>query len=117
MKDTDSAPIEVRLDAASIDAIARRVTELIGTHDANDLVSAREIAMRFGVSRAWVYENAAHLGAVRLGDGPRPRLRFDPELVADRFRATNIAAPSSAHPIADASPSLHKGDLIPIRGL
>jgi hypothetical protein len=31
------------------------------------------------VSRAFVYEHAGELGAIPLGTGPRPRLRFDLE--------------------------------------
>jgi hypothetical protein len=43
------------------------------------LVSAAELADYLGVKRAWVYENAISLGAKPLGDGPKPRLRFDLE--------------------------------------
>jgi hypothetical protein len=43
------------------------------------LVTAATLADYLGVSRAWVYENALRLGAVRLGDGPKARLRFDLE--------------------------------------
>ena len=42
-----------------------------------ELVDASEVARRFGVSRGWVYEHAGELGALRLGGGPRPRLRFE----------------------------------------
>lgn len=41
------------------------------------LLTAAEIASRFGVSAEWVRDNAERLEAVCLGDGPRPRLRFD----------------------------------------
>lgn len=46
------------------------------------LLTAREVAERYGVTPEWVRENAARLGVIRLGAGPRPRLRFDPEMVA-----------------------------------
>jgi hypothetical protein len=42
------------------------------------LVDAATLAAELGVSRDWVYEHAAELGALRLGSGPRARLRFDP---------------------------------------
>ena len=42
------------------------------------MISAAEAARRLGVDRDWVYAHADELGAERLGDGPRPRLRFDP---------------------------------------
>lgn len=68
------------LDEASIEAIARRVVELLGNKgktDEGELISAAELAQRLGVERSWVYANARQLGAVRLGVGSRPRLRFD----------------------------------------
>ena len=51
-----------------------------------ELIDAREVARRSGFSRAWVYENAGRLGAVRVGDGRRPRLRFDARVVAEVLR-------------------------------
>lgn len=49
------------------------------------MLSAAEVAELFGVSRRWVYDNAEALGARRLGAGARPRLRFDPDEVAERI--------------------------------
>jgi hypothetical protein len=46
------------------------------------LLEASQLAERLGVSREWVYEHANELGAIRIGDGPKPRLRFDPEAAA-----------------------------------
>lgn len=42
------------------------------------LIDASALAVELGVSRAFVYEHAAELGAMRLGSGPKARLRFDP---------------------------------------
>lgn len=41
------------------------------------LVDAVELAQWLSVDRGWVYEHASELGALRLGSGPRARLRFD----------------------------------------
>ena len=41
------------------------------------LVSARELADVLNVKRSFVYEHAGELGAIRLGTGPKARLRFD----------------------------------------
>lgn len=65
------------LDDASIEAIARRVAELLAKGGGGQLVGAGELAGRLGVERSWVYANARRLGAVRLSDGPRAQLRFD----------------------------------------
>jgi hypothetical protein len=43
------------------------------------LVDVHELAALLDVSTSWVYQHAHELGAVRLGSGSRPRLRFDPE--------------------------------------
>jgi hypothetical protein len=48
------------------------------------LLTAADVARRFSVTRSWVYAHARELGVVRIGDGPRPRLRFDPAVVAQR---------------------------------
>lgn len=48
------------------------------------LLTAAEVAARFSVDRGWVYAHANDLGVVKIGDGPRPRLRFDPAVVAQR---------------------------------
>src|SRR5688572_23491088 len=47
------------------------------------LLTARQVASRYGVSAEWVRDHQGELGVVRLGDGPRPRLRFDPVKVAE----------------------------------
>jgi integrase len=48
------------------------------------LLTAADVAWRFNVDRSWVYAHARELGVVRIGDGPRPRLRFDPAVIAQR---------------------------------
>jgi hypothetical protein len=81
-----------------VDAIARRVVELLerngsrstdaptgGAHEACLTVS--QVARRYRVSRSWVYAHQRELGAMRLGEGPRARLRFDAKAVADAIAA------------------------------
>ena len=113
----------VHLDAASVEAIARRVAELLdGKHaDPEDpaMVDAAEIARRFGVSRDFAYRHATRLGAVRLGDGPHARLRFDPARVAERLATNGTNGPDPVPPRAPAParrrPSAPSRDLLPIR--
>lgn len=78
----------IRLDRHTVEGIAQRVVELLEQQGvgANELVDATELARRLGVDRSWVYTHAIELGAVKLGDGPRPRLRFDPKLAIERSR-------------------------------
>ncbi len=86
------------LDAESVDAIARRVVELLtDAHTETDhtgaLVDASEVARRFGLARSTIYDHADALGAIRLGTGTRPRLRFDPERVAQALAAERHTEP------------------------
>ena len=77
------------LDRNDIEAIATRVVSLLDRPDMGGsprLIDAAELARRLGMERSWVYSHAAELGAVRLGDGPNARLRFDPQLVAKMLR-------------------------------
>jgi hypothetical protein len=75
------------LDHAAILAVAREVAVLLrrSPEPAGRLLTAAQVAARFNVDRGWVYAHAEELGVVRLGSGPRPRLRFDPAIVAQRL--------------------------------
>jgi hypothetical protein len=80
-----------RLQPADVDAIASRVVELLREETSPRatpaLVDAATVARALGVSRATVYEHARRLGALRLGDGPRGRLRFVLEEAVEAWTA------------------------------
>ena len=110
---------EPLLDDHAIEAIARRVTQLL-RHDPvpashERLVSAAEIARRFGVSRAWAYENADRFGAVRLGRGAQ--LRFDPQQVEKRLDTAHQGASPPPRRAPGEHGSIAEADLIPLREL
>jgi DNA-binding MurR/RpiR family transcriptional regulator len=69
----------VSLEPEDVEAIARRVAELLADRSQTRLVDAIELAAALGVSPTYVYRHARQLGARRLGDGPKARLRFDLE--------------------------------------
>jgi hypothetical protein len=116
----------VRLDDKTVERLARRVAELLdhppsrSRNGPQRLLSAAQVSAWCGVDRSWVYEHADELGALRLGTGPKPRLRFDPERVAARL------SPPTAAPPADPPVPRHSrrfravpgdsGDLLPLRG-
>jgi len=85
------------LDVATIRAIAREVARLTGP--GGGLLTATDVAVAFNVARGWVYAHADELGALRLGDGPRRRLRFDPAIVTQQLQArrgrTSASPPSN----------------------
>jgi hypothetical protein len=90
---SSSRVAEIRLAPEAIEALARRLAELLAAASPKPeavsarkkMLSAAEVAELFGVSRCWVYDHAEVLGAWRLGSGARPRLRFDPDEVAERI--------------------------------
>lgn len=65
------------------DAVAVRIVDLLEQHRGCrrrvGLATVGEVADRLGVSTSWVYANKERLGAIRLGRGPKARLRFDLE--------------------------------------
>jgi hypothetical protein len=69
----------VILTPEDFDAITKQVSDLDLLLGRVGLVDARALALELGVARDWVYANAGRLGGVRLGEGPRARLRFDVE--------------------------------------
>lgn len=80
--------------------VAARVVEVLGHGDRRPtagLVTAGELAERLGVSNSWVYANKTRLGAVKLGTGPRARLRFDLERVKQELGPPIASEPPIPH--------------------
>ena len=66
--------------------VAREVISRIGAQQEREFLDASELARVLGVERDWIYEHRDQLGAIRLGDGPRPRLRFEVDRAVAAFR-------------------------------
>jgi len=111
----------------SVDAVARRVVELLAEQSAplpaGGLVDAATVARALGVSRATVYEHAAALGARQLGTGARPRLRFDLQEARDLWASREAGGRSQGEdrpvnagrrPGRRAARSGRSADLLPI---
>jgi hypothetical protein len=81
------------LDDDDIDAIAERaamrVVQLLGPRGAvaSQLLDPKELAGTLKVSVDYVYAHAVDLGVMRLGDGPKARLRFDLQTAQTAMRA------------------------------
>jgi hypothetical protein len=68
----------VRLDRQDIEAVAQRVVQLLAQPRSEyDLLDPKQLAREIGVSVDFVYAHATELGAMRLGHGPKARLRFE----------------------------------------
>lgn len=56
--------------------LATLIADRLAERAAGELIDAGELAKRIGRTREFVYDHSAAFGAVRLGDGHRPRLWF-----------------------------------------
>ncbi len=84
---------------ALADAIAQKVVEIVGTRSATfGLVDARELAEELGVSIDYVYAHATELGAMRLGSGPKARIRFDLDQARQALEARRRRPPRRRRP-------------------
>jgi hypothetical protein len=117
------ASARIKLDPQTIDAIARRVVELLERRglQRRELVDAAELAKRLGIERSWVYSHAIELGAVKLGSGAKPRLRFDPEVAARVLQKVGEGAAADPPPRSGERADRPQGDmgmkvtLLPVR--
>lgn len=89
--------------AAAILEELKAIRAALEDHGQDDgLLTAAEVAQRFGVGRDWIYGNADFLGALHLPSptGQRPRLRFDPNTVAEAL-ADPVPAPLPKKPLTE----------------
>jgi len=112
----------IKLGPEAVEKIARRVVELLDQRgmQRRELVDAAELARCFGIERSWVYTHAIELGAVKLGNGAKPRLRFDPESAARVLRRVDgkpAADPPARSGKRAGQPQGSEGrvELLPIR--
>ncbi len=103
------AAAELTPDA--VERIAQRVAQLLRQNTTGQgaedraaaesppmrLLDATQLARQLGVTRTWVYEHADELGAIRLGTGPKSRLRFNTQTVTQALREYSTQAPAPAH--------------------
>jgi hypothetical protein len=101
------------LDRDDVEAIAVRVAELLRPKVGIGLVGVEEVVMRLGVSRSYVYEHADELGGIRLGDGPKARLRFDLTQVLERFSEMQGAGETPHKSRARPRPAPASGAALP----
>jgi len=64
------------------------------TESSDGLWTARHVAAHYRVDVSFVYQHADELGCVRLGGGKCPRLRFDPQVVRERWPRVGESLPA-----------------------
>lgn len=89
-------------DAIAERSAARFVELLRDTPTHGPLVDAATLADMLGVDRSYVYAHADELGAIRLGEGSKPRLRFDPQTAREAFACYASKQSHRSNPSAGA---------------
>lgn len=89
-------------EALLVEAVAMRVAEMLSGESSRGMVDAATLARALAVSRAFIYEHAAELGAQRLGAGPKARLRFDIETARAAMGCYVGSQSQPANPSAEA---------------
>jgi hypothetical protein len=125
---------ELERIAARVDELVDRLDELVDRIERLDeaaslsrrqLLTTAEVADMLAVEASWVREHAEELGAIRLGSGERPRLRFDREKVAAYVAACSVGRRSDENECpAPAANPVRRGrrrsgteiELLPVRG-
>lgn len=117
----DDDALQPKLSGDDIEAIARRVRELIREEAAPPrYIDATTLARHLGVERSWVYTHARELGAIRLGHGARARLRFDlaqaTEAIRPRDRCSASRRGAARRSRRRRRRPLAVAELLPVRG-
>ncbi|MEI2702127.1 MAG: hypothetical protein V9E83_06965 [Baekduia sp.] len=117
--------MSARLDPADLEALADLIADRLAEHlapptNGDRLVDAATVAAALGVTAGHVRENAERYGGRRIGDGPRPRLRFD-LAVALAVGAAPASVPAQPPAPPPARPARRRArpsavDLLPIGG-
>ena len=117
-------PRDQALAELAAELAAARVLEALDAREAptlKRLVDAQELARRLGVSRATVYAHAGQLGARKIGDGSKGRLRFDVEEALEAWNARRVSERSQTpQPLAvrrrrPRDPTGNSTGLLPIK--
>jgi hypothetical protein len=113
------AYVQMRLHPEDVEAIASQVADRLLAQPPGRLVDTATLAEVLGVSPGFVRAHAEELGAVRIGDGPKARLRFDVERARTALSTASSRRPSQAPSTAGCSrpPGGSRSvPLLPVRG-
>jgi hypothetical protein len=113
---TAARHVAVDLSPQAVEQIAIRVAQLLRrdqvqreTSAAPSWMTAKELAHHLKLNPAWVYEHAEELGAIRTGDGPKARMRFDLHTATQALRRhrKQPATPASGGPARTPTPAAY----------
>ena len=110
-----SLELRVTLTDDQLDGLAELVAERMRTRESSpaELVDAMTLARTLGVSRDTVYARSAELGGRRVGDGARPRLRFNLADALAAWHPSTAESPTRTAPRRRRSRNGHS-NLLPV---
>jgi hypothetical protein len=90
-----SASGALGLPSATVEAIARRLAELLVAEfrEPLRLLDTATVARMLFTSEGWVRDHAAELGGIRIGDGRKGALRFETRRVRAALEARRVNRP------------------------
>lgn len=106
----------VSLDSRSVEALADAVALRLqkpATSSAT-LLTSQELAATLGRSASWIRDHADELGAIRIGDGPRPRLLFDLSEVEKRLASCSSGRGSEPDETPANAPNGRRRRTVPL---
>jgi hypothetical protein len=107
--------VELELTDEQLDGLADLVTERLRARAEPaqaGLVDAQTVADALAISRDTVYDHALALGGRRIGDGARPRWRFDLAIAREAWQPQE---PTRTTPRRRRSPN-GRTNLLPVHG-
>ena len=78
--------VQIRLRLEAIEGEPRASS----AEPAFELLTPAQVAELLGRDRAWVYAHADELGALRFGEGPKSRLLFNQQTLAERLSSGSL---------------------------
>jgi len=83
----DAIPVETILVYLAKRTIAAPKTSAVSAEVSDELLNPKQAAKLLGVATKYVYAHVRELGGIRLGKGPRARLRFSRSKLLKRVAA------------------------------
>jgi hypothetical protein len=105
----------VDLGPRTVEQIAQRVAQLLRQDQLRapaapapapaSLLTVKELARHLKLNPAWVYEHATELGAIRTGNGPKARMRFDLRTATEALKQHRQGTPAPSTPRPERTPA------------
>ena len=106
--------VAVDLTPQAVEQVAGRVVQLLGRQqqqqqqshasEPTGMLTVSELAQHLHLNRAWVYGHADELGAIRVGGGPKARIRFDLHTARTALSRRRVAPGSEPVKVAPTGP-------------